>query len=75
MLYFGMLLLVAINLLLINRNPVYKAIVIGFYIIGLYSTFHAATRTYVSPLLIGLSLVWVVSLPKKKQAISKEAKT
>lgn len=72
LLNFAFLLLLAFNLLLINRNPVYKAVVIGFYIIGVYSTFHAATRTYVSPLLIGLSMVWVVSLAKKKKPEVKE---
>ena len=63
---FILLLLLSINLLLINRHPVYKAIAIGFYIIALYSTFHAATRTYITPLLIGLSLIWVISLRKKE---------
>lgn len=71
--YFICLLLLSINLLLINRHPVYKAVVMGFYIIGIYSTFHAATRTYVSPLLIGLSLVWVVSLKKKASTIVTQA--
>ena len=66
LMYFILLLLLSINLLLINRHPVYKAIAIGFYLIAVYSTFHAATRTYISPLLIGLSLVWVISLRKKE---------
>ncbi len=66
LLNFLLLLFLAFNLFFINKHPVYKAIVIGFYVIGVYSTFHSATRTVISPLLIGLSLVWVIELKNQK---------
>lgn len=38
-------------------NPMINAILISFFIIALYTTFHAAMRTYITPLLVGLSLL------------------
>ena len=38
----------------------YGAILLSFYIIALFTTFHAAMRTYVSPLLFGLSMLTIV---------------
>ena len=37
----------------------FKALLLGFILIGWYTTFHAATRTYITPLLIGLSLIYI----------------
>ena len=37
----------------------YKALLIAFILIGWYTTFHAATRTYITPLLIGLSVIYI----------------
>ena len=43
-----------------NTNPLVKSILMGLFLLGLYTTFHAAIRTFVTPLLIGLSLVSVL---------------
>ncbi|WPR77798.1 hypothetical protein [Algoriphagus sp. NG3] len=40
-----------------NVNPMINAILISFFVIALYTTFHAAMRTYITPLLVGLSLL------------------
>lgn len=42
-----------------NEN-LFKGILFSFIIIGWYTTFHAATRTYISPLLMGLSMIYIV---------------
>lgn len=47
---------------LIYRNRINNPmgmILFAFFVIAFYTTFHAATRTYISPLLIGLSLITV----------------
>lgn len=49
-----------------NRNPLYRAIFSGFFLVGLFSLFHSATRTYVSPLIIGLSFIMIVTIRKKQ---------
>lgn len=64
---FLLIIFAGFTLFYINKNPVHKAILIGFFIIGLYSTFHAATRTFVSPILIGLSVIWIVKYKKKPE--------
>jgi len=40
-----------------RKNRTYKGLLLSFIVIGWYTTFHAATRTYISPLLIGLSMI------------------
>lgn len=65
------LLFVFIPIFFINKNPLYKAIVLGFYLLAVYSTFHAATRTFISPLLLGLSCVWIVKLKKQQPSEQK----
>ncbi|MCB9201611.1 MAG: hypothetical protein H6604_00995 [Flavobacteriales bacterium] len=44
----------------LNSNPLIKGILLSFFIIGIYTSFHAATRTYVPPLLVGLSTVLII---------------
>jgi hypothetical protein len=39
------------------RHPVHKALAAALFVLALYTTFHAATRTFVTPLLIGLSML------------------
>lgn len=66
-LYFTLLVLSGILLFFINPHPLYKSILLGFFVVALYSTFHSATRTFISPLLMGLSFIWVLQLKKKKK--------
>ena len=43
-----------------NDRP-YRGLLLGFILIGWFTTFHAATRTYITPLLIGLSMIYIHS--------------
>jgi hypothetical protein len=57
MTYFILLLFVGVKLYIRNTNPKYQSILLALFLIAVYTTFHAAMRTYVTPLLIGLSLI------------------
>lgn len=66
---FGILFIILIFYLFIlvykTRNlNIYKGLLFSFIFIGWYTTFHAATRTYITPLLIGLSLIQIVYAKK-----------
>ena len=50
-----------------NKDSLNKAILIAFFIIGLYTSFHAAMRTYVTPLFISMSLLTIRENPHKKK--------
>jgi O-antigen ligase len=50
-----------------NKDSLNKAILIAFFIIGLYTSFHAAMRTYVTPLFISMSLLTIRETPHKKK--------
>lgn len=58
-LYFTLLLYVLLLILLKKQTPMEKGIMVAFFIIALYTTFHAAMRTYLTPLFIGLSLIYI----------------
>jgi hypothetical protein len=68
LIYFLILCSIGFNLFKSNPNPLYKGLALAFFIIAIYTTFHAAMRTYVTPVLIGLSLLYVKNsvLQKKK---------
>lgn len=56
-----------------NQNPLNKAILISFFVLGLFTSFHAAMRTYVTPLLISMSMISIKELlpiQRKKENIS-----
>lgn len=62
---FGLLFILGVAILFIKvyKSPndnLYKSILFAFLVVGWYTTFHAATRTYITPLLIGLSTVYIV---------------
>jgi hypothetical protein len=46
-----------------NKN-IFKGLLFSFLFLGWFTTFHAATRTYITPLLIGISLIQVVNEKK-----------
>lgn len=54
-----------------NQNPVIKSILFGFSMLAIYTTFHAASRTYISPLLFGLAMIYIEFQRKKKTEISR----
>ncbi|PZV79131.1 O-antigen ligase-like membrane protein [Algoriphagus aquaeductus] len=64
--YFGILVFLAFRLPRSNADPSIVAIVCAFYAVGVFTSFHAAMRTFVSPLTIGLSMVMVKSLVATK---------
>jgi hypothetical protein len=66
LIHFILMLYLGFRVYVKNRgNPKYVATLLALYIIALYTTFHAATRTFVTPLLMGLSLVKIVDIKEK----------
>ncbi|GAB2480960.1 O-antigen ligase family protein [Algoriphagus taiwanensis] len=63
LIYFVVLCWLGFKLLRENPNPMVRGILVAFFTVAIYTTFHAAMRTFVSPALIGLSLL-AVNLPK-----------
>lgn len=61
MIYFITLIYLILDVYKSHNNNLYKGILISFLVVAIYTTFHAATRTYVTPLLIGLSLITIVN--------------
>ena len=58
------------NVVVRNLHLDYGGILIAFAVLSLYTTFHAATRTFVSPLLIGIS----VMILQEKRLVFKNGK-
>lgn len=48
-----------------NKDPLMIAILSALFLLALYTSFHAAMRTYITPLLTGLSMLSIVA-PKPK---------
>ncbi|NVK52997.1 MAG: O-antigen ligase family protein [Flavobacteriaceae bacterium] len=63
--YFILLCWIGLAILKYNENPMIKGILFAFYLVGVYTSFHAAMRTYVTPALIGLSVL-MIRKPQKK---------
>jgi O-antigen ligase len=59
LLYFLIVVFVGIRTYFKNRrkNMKYQGVLVALFVLGLYTSFHAATRTFVTPLLIGLSML------------------
>lgn len=62
---FGLIFILLVIILFIKvfRSPndhLFKSILFAFLVVGWYTTFHAATRTYITPLLMGLSTIYIV---------------
>ncbi|WP_293015442.1 O-antigen ligase family protein [Mongoliibacter sp.] len=59
-----------------HKNPMIRGLLLAFFLVGIYTSFHAAMRTFISPLMIGLSLLQIVQLKKKKpvKKVSSEEK-
>jgi len=58
--FFLMMLSLPFSIRELNDSSMIRAILFGFFVLAFYSTFHAATRTYVTPLFICLCLVKVI---------------
>jgi hypothetical protein len=55
--YIFLLLAVGFNIYRARKQVPYGGILAALYVIALFTTFHAAMRTYISPLLFGLSML------------------
>ena len=67
--YFIALLNLGINLWRTSKINKSKAVYFILFLIGFLTTFHSAMRTFVTPLLIGLSVIGIQSVNKKNEAI------
>jgi O-antigen ligase len=75
--YLVCLLVVGYRVFKSKQNPLYKSILIAFFVLAIYTTFHAAMRTFITPLLIGLSTISIVDFKRKnepQQVVSKQYK-
>lgn len=69
LLFFLFLVYNGIYVLKSNPNPLFKAIQFALFIIAIYTTFHAATRSFVTPLLVCLSVLTVIDMKPKQKVI------
>jgi hypothetical protein len=67
LIYFLILCAIGFRLLKSNPNPMFRGMAVAFFIVAVYTTFHAAMRTYVTPVMIGLSLLYVKNPTVKKK--------
>jgi len=59
LMYTVILFAIGFNLYRRRKYQQYNAILLAMFVIAIFTTFHAAMRTYISPLLIGLSMLSV----------------
>jgi len=67
LMYMILLSLVGVNILRKNRNAVIRAQLFILFSIGIYTTFHSALRTFVTPLLVGVGCLHVVYNPPRRR--------
>lgn len=60
--YFLLMLAIGVQIMRVKGNPLLKSLKVAFFIIALYSTFHSATRTFVTPILMGLSVLSITNV-------------
>ena len=73
LIYFLILCWLGLRLLKSHPNPLIKGVLIAFFLVGVYTSFHAAMRTYVTPALVGLSLLSISNpKPKRENPISRK---
>jgi hypothetical protein len=60
LIYTMILFALGFNLYRQRKNEKYSAVLLALFIVAIFTTFHAAMRTYISPLLIGLSMLSIV---------------
>jgi hypothetical protein len=73
MLFFLLIIVVYFVYVNTTSQPVFKAIMTSLFVLALYSTFHAATRTYVTPLLMSISVLRFK--PDESESITSDALT
>ena len=55
-----------LNILQPDKNNLYKSIQVVLFFIGMGTTLHSAMRTFVTPILVGLSMINIIDKKKKK---------
>lgn len=70
--YFILLSYYGFKVLRSSPNPAIAGLLFAMYAVGLFTSFHAAMRTFVSPLMIGLSMLTVFERTNSKAAKKKE---
>ena len=69
--YFVILVFYGFKAMRLSPNPAISGLLFALFAVGLFTSFHAAMRTFVSPLMIGLSMLTVTEdKPKRKSPIS-----
>jgi len=62
--------LLFLGIFFLNRNGapenISKGLLVACFLIGFLATFHSATRTYITPLLMGISCVGIIQVAKPK---------
>lgn len=58
--YFLILLFLIFQIILMPNANAFKGFLLSCFFIGLFTSFHSATRTFVTPLLIGLSTITII---------------
>ena len=64
--YVLVIMVLSIKLYKTNTNAKYQGILLSLFLVAIYTTFHAATRTYISPLLIGVALLGIQGLKENE---------
>lgn len=67
LIYFLLLLTVPLAAMRRTRDPALRGIQLALFILALFTTFHAAMRTYVTTLLTGISVLAVTTAPPRKK--------
>ena len=66
LLFFFILVTLPWRILLINKDPINRAILLSLFGLAIFTSFHAAMRTYITPLFVGISLLNIKNFSKYK---------
>jgi hypothetical protein len=66
LIYFIILMYYGFKILRSHPNPAIKGILIALFVVGVFTSFHAAMRTFVSPMMIGLSMLTITDARGKR---------
>ena len=64
LLFFFILVTLPWRILLINKDPINRAILLSLFGLAIFTSFHAAMRTYITPLFVGISLLNIKNFSK-----------
>ena len=67
--YFLILTGLGLQILRSARRSTYGPILLAIFVLAIFTTFHSAMRTYISPLLIGISLCSVIDLDRDQKIV------